>query len=84
MLMGEVVFYVKAKGWGFIRKLGTDPESDYFFHVKSVQNRIGLLIGDLVSFEAIDSPIKPGRQDAVDVRLLKRDSQPAPAQEVSQ
>jgi cold shock CspA family protein len=87
--IGQVVTYNSDKGWGFIRHLEQKIHtSDFFFYVGAVDNRISLVEGDIVTFATTPSKKKPGRQDAIDIRLHKRDegsvaSEAAPAPELN-
>ena len=77
-MVGEVVFFNQDRGWGFIRPIEKSPRSaDYFFHISAVKNRIALVVGDIVICEIVSSKDKPGREDAVSVRLVKREAVPA-------
>ncbi len=55
---GIVKWYSIARGYGFIRRENTDPESDegdVFVHYSEIPDD-GLAEGDRVSFELVDGP----------------------------
>ena len=82
MKKGYVVSFNSVKAWGFIREVDV-RSADVFFHVNSVENRISLRIGDAVVFDVIPSKAKPDKQEAVNIRLVKREAVPStPAAEV--
>jgi cold shock CspA family protein len=82
MKKGYVVSFNSVKAWGFIREFDV-RSADVFFHVNSVENRISLRIGDTVLFDVISSTTKPDKQEAVNIRLRKRDEVPAASVEVT-
>ena len=71
--LGEVIFYDSRKAFGFIRELA-DNGCEQFFHLNSVQGRIKLNAGDIATFEVSKSLVKPGRTEATNITLVKRDS----------
>lgn len=69
---GIVVLYNPEKAFGFVREFG-DHGTEQFFHVSSVDGRLALRAGDVVSFFVVPSDRKPGTTQAVGIRLRKRD-----------
>lgn len=75
VLNGEVVSYDPKKSFGFLQELG-EHRPQQFFHVSSVEGRIRLQVGDIVTFSIAPSDLKPGKTRAINVRLRKRDEVP--------
>ena len=71
----EVTFYSPSKGHGFL--LCIEPGASRvscFVRACHIQNQVNLQIGDIVTGDVVPSKEKPGRQDAINVVLRKRDS----------
>lgn len=73
-IMGEVTFVHPSRGYGFLRSLPPTNQrpTEVFFHINEVQDRIVLQEGDLVAYEVGKSPKKPGKMEALRVKLTKR------------
>jgi cold shock CspA family protein len=70
----EVTFYNASKGHGFLRCIEPGkPRFDCFVHTSCIAGQINLQAGDLVTADVIPSKSRPGRLDAVNVVLRKRD-----------
>lgn len=78
-LMGEIEHYNSKKGFGFLRQT-SGARIECFFHINLVAGKAVLQIGDLVVFQINPNPYKPGRLEATNIRLVKRD--PAPTEVV--
>jgi hypothetical protein len=73
-MMCEVVYWSTEKAFGFLRCVEPGlPRVDLFAFIREVKDRINLQVGDLVSADVIPSKYRPGRQDAVNIVLRKRD-----------
>lgn len=68
-MKGTVLFYSRAKAWGFIAPLPGEPNSeiDYFVHRTALINRKFLLADDEVEFELSQHN---GRTLAINVRVI--------------
>ena len=78
-----VNFWNKTKAFGFCETIEDRP-SQAFVHITCVEGRRHLLKGDLITCTIVPSKNKPGKSDAIDVRLVKRDevsTAPAPSAE---
>jgi hypothetical protein len=73
-MVGEVVYSNLKKQFGYI-KLFEDkhPRSEYFFYSKDIKHGFPLQVGDLVTCDVGPSAFAPGRQDATNIVLRKRD-----------
>jgi cold shock CspA family protein len=79
-MIGQVVFFKKDKAFGFIQPLVSDPrQSDYFFHIKAVMGHLYLETGDIVEFDENDKPYRPERLEAMNVRLIKKNTEVVPS-----
>lgn len=76
-MVGFVVSFHVAKGFGFIRALSQERSADIFFHVKDVAGRMPLLPDDFVIFETRPSTTHEGRLAAHNIVLKKRDEVPS-------
>jgi cold shock CspA family protein len=62
-MQGTVLFYHRAKSWGFI----AGPDADYFVHRTALSNRKFLLADQPVEFDISEYKGKP---TAVNVRVV--------------
>jgi len=70
----EVTYYSPSKGYGFMQCVEPGaPRISCFVHVRNIKDRINLQAGDLVTADTTPSKDRPGRQDAINVVLRKRD-----------
>jgi cold shock CspA family protein len=70
----EVTYYNASKGHGFLQCIEPGaPRVVCFVHNKNVKDRLNLQSGDIVTADVAYSKEKPGRQDAINVVLRKRD-----------
>ena len=67
---GEIKNLFQDKGYGFIKNI--EDQSDVFFHFSKVQgDRASLTEGTLVTFDLKASQTKPGKMEAVNVRIVE-------------
>ena len=68
-MKGIVLFYHRAKSWGFIAPLPDDPNNavDYFVHRTGLVDRKFLQQNELVEFDAAE---RDGKPIAICVRVI--------------
>jgi cold shock CspA family protein len=68
-MIGIVLFYHRAKSWGFIAPLPDDPNNsvDYFVHRTGLVNRKFLQQNEQVEFDPSE---RDGKPIAVNVRVI--------------
>jgi hypothetical protein len=70
----EVVHWNTDKAYGFLRCIEPgQPRTDCFAYIRHVKDHINLQIRDIVTADIRPSDEKPGRQDAINIVLKKRD-----------
>ena len=70
----ECTYYNASKGQGFLRCVESGQSRlDCFVHVSNIKDQINLRPGDIVTGDVIKSTRCPGRLDATNVVLRKRD-----------
>jgi cold shock CspA family protein len=73
-MLCEVTYYNTTKGYGSVRIIEPgQPCIDCFFYIHSVRDRINPQVGDLVTCDIISSVDRPGRKDARNIVIRKRD-----------
>jgi cold shock CspA family protein len=80
-MLCEVTFYNPSKGYGFLHCIEVGaPRVDCFVYVRSIKDAVNLQVGDIVTADIIPSQTRPGRKDAVNVVLRRRDETAKAAQ----
>jgi cold shock CspA family protein len=73
-MLCEVTFYNPSKGYGFLHCVESGaPRVDCFVYVRNIKDKINLETGDLVTADIVPSKERPGRMDAINVALRRRD-----------
>ena len=71
MTRGEVVYWSRRRGFGFLRVVGADQLGDVFIHVSDIvspyRERIDLTLGQMVDFHLAKDPKNPRRFRGVNV-----------------
>jgi CspA family cold shock protein len=68
-MLGRVKFFDGHKGFGFLTP--DDGGDDVFVHVTRLANGdVGLMTGDIVEFDCVLNPRRPGKRQATNVRLV--------------
>jgi cold shock CspA family protein len=70
----EVTFWNSEKAYGFLHCVEPGkPRIDAFGFIRNVKDKINLQKGDVVTADFVPSPMRPGRMDALNIVLRKRD-----------
>jgi cold shock CspA family protein len=70
----EVTYYSPSKGYGFLQCVEPGASRvSCFVHHRNIAYQTNLQVGDIVTADVVPSKDRPGRQDAVNVVVRKRD-----------